>query len=246
MTSTQILELTPNPRPVLDPALEAKLAHVRALLIRELATAPGEVDACLTCSFQAEDVLLLHLTRELRPNIPVLFLDTGYHFPETYAYRDRMTAEWKLNLTNLLPARTVAEQELEHGLLHQIAPDRCCALRKVEPLFAAVANYKLWLTGLRREQARSRATLEEIADFALPGNVVVRKLSPFADWTTRDVWQSCSYYGIPLLELYDRGYSSIGCEPCTSVPTDPDDPRSGRWAGRKIECGIHIQAAPAD
>jgi phosphoadenosine phosphosulfate reductase len=246
MTSTQILELTPNPRPVLDPALEAKLAHVRALLIRELATAPGEVDACLTCSFQAEDVLLLHLTRELRPNIPVLFLDTGYHFPETYAYRDRMTAEWKLNLTNLLPARTVAEQELEHGLLHQIAPDRCCALRKVDPLFAAVANYKLWLTGLRREQARSRATLEEIADFALPGNVVVRKLSPFADWTTRDVWQSCSYYGIPLLELYDRGYSSIGCEPCTSVPTDPDDPRSGRWAGRKIECGIHIQAAPAD
>ena len=246
MTSTQILELTPNPRPVLDPALEAKLAHVRALLIRELATAPGEVDACLTCSFQAEDVLLLHLTRELRPNIPVLFLDTGYHFPETYAYRDRMTAEWNLNLTNLLPARTVAEQELEHGLLHQIAPDRCCALRKVEPLFAAVANYKLWLTGLRREQARSRATLEEIADFALPGNVVVRKLSPFADWTTRDVWQSCSYYGIPLLELYDRGYSSIGCEPCTSVPTDPDDPRSGRWAGRKMECGIHIQAAPAD
>jgi len=246
MTSTQILELTPNPRPVLDPALEAKLAHVRALLIRELATAPGEVDACLTCSFQAEDVLLLHLTRELRPNIPVLFLDTGYHSPETYAYRDRMTAEWKLNLTNLLPARTVAEQELEHGLLHQIAPDRCCALRKVEPLFAAVANYKLWLTGLRREQARSRATLEEIADFALPGNVVVRKLSPFADWTTRDVWQSCTYYGIPLLELYDRGYSSIGCEPCTSVPTDPDDPRSGRWAGRKMECGIHIQAAPAD
>ena len=246
MTSTQILELTPNPRPVLDPALEAKLAHVRALLIRELATAPGEVDACLTCSFQAEDVLLLHLTRELRPNIPVLFLDTGYHFPETYAYRDRMTAEWNLNLTNLLPARTVAEQELEHGLLHQIAPDRCCALRKVEPLFAAVANYKLWLTGLRREQARSRATLEEIADFALPGNVVVRKLSPFADWTTRDIWQSCTYYGIPLLELYDRGYSSIGCEPCTSVPTDPDDPRSGRWAGRKMECGIHIQAAPAD
>ncbi len=246
MTSTQILELTPNPRPVLDPALEAKLAHVRALLIRELATAPGEVDACLTCSFQAEDVLLLHLTRELRPNIPVLFLDTGYHFPETYAYRDRMTAEWNLNLTNLLPARTVAEQELEHGLLHQIAPDRCCALRKVEPLFAAVANYKLWLTGLRREQARSRATLEEIADFALPGNVVVRKLSPFADWTTRDIWQSCTYNGIPLLELYDRGYSSIGCEPCTSVPTDPNDPRSGRWAGRKIECGIHIQAAPAD
>jgi len=245
MTSTQLLELIPDNRPVLDPTLEAKLAHVRALLAHELVSAPGEVDACLTCSFQAEDVLLLHLTRELRPNIPVLFLDTGYHFAETYEYRDRITAEWNLNLINLLPAHTVAEQEREHGLLYQTAPDRCCGLRKVEPLFTAIANYKLWLTGLRREQARSRATLEEIADFTLPSGITVRKLSPFADWTTRDVWQSCARYGIPLLALYDRGYSSIGCEPCTSLPTDPNDPRSGRWAGRKLECGIHIQAAPS-
>ena len=243
MTSTQILGHHTDPGPPLDPALETKLAYVRSLLLRELSAAPGEVDACLTCSFQAEDVLLLHLTRELRRNIPVLFLDTGYHFAETYAYRDRIATDWGLNLTNLLPVHTVAEQELEHGLLYQTAPDRCCALRKVEPLFAAVANYKLWLTGLRREQARSRATLEEVADFTLPGGVVVRKLSPFAEWTTRDVWQSCDYYGIPLLALYERGYSSIGCEPCTSIPTDPNDPRSGRWAGRKLECGIHIQAA---
>ena len=127
-------------------------------------------------------------------------------------------------------------------MLHQIAPDRCCGLRKVEPLFAAVANYKVWLTGLRREQARSRAALEEVADFTLPGGVTVRKLSPFADWTTRDVWQLCEHFGIPLLPLYELGYSSIGCEPCTSLPTDPNDPRSGRWAGKKVECGIHIQA----
>src|ERR1700722_9610635 len=169
MTSTQLLELTPDPPPVLDHTLEARLAYVRALLVRELAATPGETDACLTCSFQAEDILLLHLTRELPPNIPVPVPDTGYHFAETYTYRDRIAAEWNLNLINLMPARTVAEQELEHGLLHQTAPDRCCALRKVEPLFAAVANYKLWLTGLRREQARSRAALEEVADFALPG-----------------------------------------------------------------------------
>jgi phosphoadenosine phosphosulfate reductase len=227
-----------------SPTLETKLAHVRELLVRELPAAPDENDACLTCSFQAEDVLLLHLVRELRPEIPILFLDTGYHFAETYAYRDRITADWKLNLINLLPARTVMEQELEHGLLYQTAPDRCCALRKIEPLFAAVANYKIWLTGLRREQARSRAALEEIADFTLPSGVTVRKLSPFADWTTRDVWQSCTLYGIPLLPLYDVGYTSIGCEPCTTTPTDPNDPRSGRWAGHKIECGIHIQAAP--
>jgi phosphoadenosine phosphosulfate reductase len=228
----------------LEPLLAAKLTYVGSLLEREFAATPGENDACLTCSFQAEDVLLLYLALNFRPNIPVLFLDTGYHFAETYAYRDLIAQGWKLNLVNLLPVRSVAEQEQEHGLLHQTAPDRCCGLRKVEPLFAAVAGYKVWLTGLRREQARSRAALEQISDFTLPSGVTVRKLSPFADWTTREVWESCAHYGIPLLPLYELGYSSIGCEPCTSVPTDPSDPRSGRWAGRKVECGIHIQAAP--
>jgi phosphoadenosine phosphosulfate reductase len=232
-----------NPRPILESALETKLAYVRSLLERAFADAPGENDVCLTCSFQAEDVLLLHFAREFRPDIPVLFLDTGYHFAETYTYRDRIADDWKLNLINLLPARSVAEQEQEHGLLYQTAPDRCCAMRKVEPLFAAVANYKVWLTGLRREQARSRAALEEIADFTLPTGVTVRKLSPFADWTTREIWQSCAHYEIPLLSLYELGYSSIGCDPCTSVPTDPNDLRSGRWSGRKVECGIHIQTA---
>lgn len=227
----------------LRPELRAQLAHVRELLARELAAAPGAEDACLTCSFQAEDVLLLKLTRELRPLIPVLFLDTGYHFAETYSYRDRIAAEWSLNLVNLLPTNTIAQQEAEHGMLYRHAPDRCCALRKVEPLFAAVAAYKVWLTGLRREQARSRAALEEVADFTLPGGTTVRKLSPFADWTTSDVWQLCEHFGIPLLPLYEQGYTSIGCEPCTSIPTDPNDPRSGRWAGQKVECGIHIQAA---
>jgi phosphoadenosine phosphosulfate reductase len=257
MNPTKPLEHTPEPdlqggvpdsatRPSsLAPGLEVKVSHVRSLLNRELQGAFGQDDACLTCSFQAEDVLLLHLTRELSPNIPVLFLDTGYHFAETYAYRDRLKTRWELNLINLLPARSVAEQEREHGVLHQTAPDRCCALRKVEPLFAAVANYKIWLTGLRREQARSRANLEEVADFTLPTGITIRKLSPFADWTTRDIWESCVYFGIPLLSLYELGYSSIGCEPCTSIPTNPDDPRSGRWAGRKVECGIHIQAETA-
>ncbi len=227
----------------LRPELAAQWAHVEALLERELAAAPGPNDACLTCSFQAEDVLLLRLAQKLRPRIPVLFLDTGYHFAETYAYRDRIAREWRLNLTNLQPAATVAQQEAEHGLLYSSAPDRCCGLRKVEPLFAAVAHYKVWLTGLRREQARSRTALEEAAAFQLPSGVTVRKLSPFADWTTRDVWQLCAYLEIPLLPLYDKGYTSIGCEPCTTLPTDPDDPRSGRWAGKKVECGIHIQPA---
>ncbi|MGD0787754.1 MAG: phosphoadenylyl-sulfate reductase [Terracidiphilus sp.] len=222
--------------------VNAKLNAVRSTLAREVA---GKGDACLTCSFQAEDVLLAKLAIEFDAKIPVLFLDTGYHFAETYAYRDRLASEWRLNLINLLPAQTVAEQEAEHGLLYQFAPDLCCKLRKVEPLFKAVAEYRVWLTGLRREQAKSRAELEEAALFTLPGGQQVLKFAPLAAWTTRDVWYACEQLSIPLLPLYARGYSSIGCEPCTSLPLDPNDPRSGRWAGRKVECGIHIEAAPA-
>jgi phosphoadenosine phosphosulfate reductase len=222
--------------------VKAKLDEVRAVLAREIS---GKQDACLTCSFQAEDVLLAKLAIELDAKIPILFLDTGYHFRETYAYRDRIASELQLNLINLLPAHTVAEQEAEHGLLYQSAPDQCCKLRKVEPLFNAVAEYRVWITGLRREQAKSRTALEESALFTLPGGKQVLKLAPLAAWTTRDVWYACEVLSIPLLPLYERGYSSIGCEPCTTLPLDPNDPRSGRWAGRKVECGIHIEAAPA-
>lgn len=222
--------------------VKTKLDAVRAALAGAIT---GKGDVCLTCSFQAEDVLLTKLALELDANIPILFLDTGYHFKETYEYRDQIAREWRLNLINLLPEKTVAEQEAEHGLLYQSAPDQCCKLRKVEPLFKAVAGYKVWLTGLRREQAKSRAALEESALFALPGGQQVLKLAPLAAWTTRDVWYACEQLAIPLLPLYARGYSSIGCEPCTSLPLAPNDPRSGRWAGRKVECGIHIEAAPA-
>jgi phosphoadenosine phosphosulfate reductase len=101
----------------------------------------------------------------------------------------------------------------------------------------------VWITGLRREQAKTRATLEESALFTLPGGQQVLKLSPLAHFTTADVWHACEQLQIPLLPLYARGYSSIGCEPCTSLPLDPGDSRSGRWSGRKVECGIHIEAA---
>jgi phosphoadenosine phosphosulfate reductase len=225
----------------LAPEVEIRLARVREILSRELV---GGHPACLTCSFQAEDVLLTKLALEFDRTIPILFLDTGYHFAETYAYRDRIADEWKLNLINLLPAKTVSEQEAEHGLLYQSAPDQCCKLRKVEPLFSAVAGYRVWLTGLRREQAKSRAALEESVLFTLPGRRQVLKLAPLVEWSTREVWNACEMLQIPLLPLYERGYSSIGCEPCTTIPLDPNDPRSGRWAGRKVECGIHIEAAP--
>lgn len=221
--------------------VSAKLDAVRAALAAEV---KGAGDVCLTCSFQAEDVLLTRLALELDAQIPVLFLDTGYHFREVYEYSDEIARAWNLNLVNLLPEKTVAEQEAEFGKLYQSAPDQCCKLRKVEPLFKAVSEYRVWITGLRREQAKSRTALEESSIFHLPGGKQVLKLAPLAGWTTRDVWYACEQLGIPLLPLYARGYSSIGCEPCTTLPLDPNDPRSGRWSGHKVECGIHIEAAP--
>lgn len=198
-------------------------------------------DVCVTSSFQAEDVVVLHMVREILPSVPVLFLETGYHFPETLAYRDRITAEWELNLITIVPPQSVAEQESAFGILHQSAPDRCCALRKVGPLFEALASYRTWITGLRRQQSKSRANLQPNENFKLPSGTTLRKLNPLAEWSTRDVWEYASAQAIPLLPLYDLGYSSIGCAPCTSLPSNPDDPRSGRWSGRKLECGIHIQ-----
>src|SRR5580698_2112665 len=133
--------------------LDEKIAEATALVQEQLHTHTG--DACVTSSFQAEDVVVLHFVRQIAPGIPVLFLDTGYHFQATYDYRDRIAAAWNLNLQNILPEHTVAEQEAEFGILNRTAPDRCCALRKVGPLFAALEPYSLWFTGLRRQQAKT-------------------------------------------------------------------------------------------
>lgn len=221
-------------------SFEQKVENAR-LLVGERLEGVRAQDVCVTSSFQAEDVVVLSLVRERLPDVPVVFLDTGYHFAETYEYRDRMARDWRLNLINLLPEQTVAEQEAQFGILYRTDPSRCCALRKVAPLFKELEKYRLWFTGLRREQAKSRAQLLAVDHFALPTGKQLLKVSPLADWTTKDVWSYAGMQGIPLLSLYDKGYTSIGCEPCTSLPFDPGDPRSGRWGGRKQECGIHIQ-----
>lgn len=194
----------------------------------------------VTCSFQAEDVVVMRLVQELQPDVPVLFLDTGYHFAETYAYRDEMAARYGLNLVNVAPKISVPEQEQQFGILYQSQPDRCCKIRKVEPLFRALENYDLWFTGLRRVQSPTRANLQVADRFPLPSGRELLKVSPLADWSDREVWNYARELEIPLIPLYERGYTSIGCEPCTTLPSDPENARSGRWAGRKLECGIHI------
>lgn len=214
--------------------------HEASDLIRNVLSQDGR--ACVTSSFQAECIVLTDLVAAQAGDIPVLFLDTGYHFAETYAYRDQMTARFGWNLVNLTPRLTVAEQESQFGILYDSAPDRCCGMRKVEPLFAGLQAYDVWFTALRREQSPTRANLQPVDDFRLPGGKHLRKISPLAMWSTKDVWDYLKSRNIPVLPLYDRGYTSIGCEPCTSLPID-GDPRSGRWGGQKLECGIHIQAS---
>jgi phosphoadenosine phosphosulfate reductase len=190
---------------------------------------------CVTSSFQAECVVLVHMLQRVRPGLPVLFLDTFHHFAETYAYRDEITARWNLNLINL-------QADQPQVGLWQESTQACCGRHKVEPLFRALQDYDVWFTGLRRDQSPSRANLQELEPFALPDGKTLRKVSPLASWTTKDVWTYAKQHDIPLLPLYADGYTSIGCQPCTSLPLDPANDRSGRWGGQKLECGIHIQA----
>ena len=190
----------------------------------------------ITSSFQSECVVLTDMVRSVRPDIPVLFLETFHHFTQTLAYRDEMTAKYGLNLITLKAA------EPKIGLWQTEGTKACCDRHKVGPLFSALDTYDVWFTALRRDQSPSRANLKEVEPFRLPSGNSIRKVAPLAAWTARDVWRYAKDHEIPLLSLYELGYSSIGCEPCTTLPPDPNDPRSGRWQGQKLECGIHIEA----
>ena len=201
---------------------------------------------CLTSSFQAEDMVVANVLREQKPDVPVLFLDTGYHFTQTHEYRDRMTREWSLNLVNVLPAQTVAAQESAFGILYRSEPTRCCRLRKVEPLMRALEPFDIWFTGLRREQSPTRKNLKKLELHRLPTGKTLWKVSLLADWNWEQVWRYVNANEIPSLPQYDEGYSSIGCQPCTALPSDPNNPRSGRWGGTKLECGIHTFSSRAE
>jgi phosphoadenosine phosphosulfate reductase len=204
-------------------------------VVREAASAP----ICITSSFQTEDMVVLHMLRQHLPDVPVIFLETGYHFKELLAYRDRMATEWNLNLINALPKTTLKEHEAQHGLLYIVQPTQCCAIRKVEPLMRHLEPFDWWFTGLRREQSPTRANLRKVEDHKTPTGKQMKKVSILADWTMAQVDAYAEAHDIPKLELYARGYTSIGCEPCTAIPEAGADARSGRWGGKKLECGIH-------
>lgn len=228
---------------VLDELMEQAEAlsaeQLVAEVVRRAVQEDGGASVCLTSSFQTEDMVVLHMLRRHLPRVPVIFLETGYHFAELMEYRDRMAREWELNVVNALPKTTLEEHERAFGLLHVVEPTKCCAIRKVEPLMRSLEGFGWWLTGLRREQSPTRAGLRKVEDHRLPTGRMLKKVSVLADWSWAEVEAYAREHEIPRLSLYDRGYTSIGCEPCTAVPVAGADARSGRWGGKKLECGIH-------
>jgi phosphoadenosine phosphosulfate reductase len=184
------------------------------------------------------DAVLAHLASRAQPGVPVLFLDTGYHFPETIGTRDAVAATMPVTVHNVQPLWTVAEQDADLlPRLHDRDPDRCCWLRKVEPLGRALAPYSAWVSGVRRDESPSRADTPVVKWDARRAIV---KVHPLASWTQQDVDAYIEEHGILVNPLVEDGYPSIGCAPCTARVDPGEDPRSGRWAGQdKTECGIH-------
>lgn len=199
----------------------------------------------LACSFGVEDMMLAAMLHRLQPGADVFYLDTGLLFPETYALRSKAVARYDLAFRQVLPRQTVAEQAKSHGdELWEREPDRCCALRKVEPLERALHGYDAWITGLRREQSPTRAGIRAVEWDERFGLV---KLNPLAAMTEHDVWRYVADHDVPYNEMHDRGYPSIGCWPCTRAVLPGEDPRAGRWAGReKTECGLHVAEGMGD
>ncbi|MDQ2880257.1 MAG: phosphoadenylyl-sulfate reductase [Actinomycetota bacterium] len=185
-----------------------------------------------------QDAVLVHLVSQAAAGVDVLFLDTGYHFAETLGTRDAVAATYYVNLITLTPRQTVAEQDASYGLkLHDRDPDRCCGLRKVEPLDRALARYDAWATGLRRVEAPTRAGTPVVSYDARRGKV---KVAPLAAWSDAEVEDYITEHGILINPLLAAGYPSIGCDPCTRAVAAGQGPRAGRWAGSaKTECGIH-------
>lgn len=190
------------------------------------------------------DATLPHLVSEHAPGVDVLFLETGYHFPETLATRDRVAAALPVHVVDVVPERTVAEQDAEFGAeLFARDPGACCAMRKIEPLRRALAEYDAWITGVRRDEGPTRANSPLVTwdeGFSLV------KINPLVLWTFDEVMAYSRARDLPENPLLTQGYPSIGCLPCTRKVAPGEDPRAGRWSGfAKTECGLHPSGSAA-
>jgi phosphoadenosine phosphosulfate reductase len=209
-------------------------------LLREVLTRYGS-RAILACSFGAEDVVLVDMIQRIRPGTPLFYLDTDFLFEETYEVRDRIVAKYGLTAEQAIQVKSLLtpdQQAAEHGpVLWARDPDLCCQLRKVEPLSRVLRGYAAWITGIRRDQAPSRAHAALI-DWDSKFGLV--KVNPLASWSAADVWRYIQAHDVPYNPLHERNYPSIGCTHCTAPILPGEDPRSGRWKSfAKTECGLH-------
>jgi phosphoadenosine phosphosulfate reductase len=213
-----------------------ELADASALEILTWADEQFGSGWCVTSSMA--DALVPHLASRVRPGVDVLFLDTGYHFAETIGTRDAVAATLPVTVKTITPKRTVAEQDASFGKrLYERNPDQCCALRKVMPLRENLASYAAWASGLRRDEAQTRADAKVVEWDARRSMV---KLNPIAAWTQDDVDTYIAEHGVLVNPLLFDGYGSVGCAPCTRRIAPGEDARAGRWAGTsKTECGLH-------
>ncbi|MGW5368721.1 phosphoadenylyl-sulfate reductase [Streptomyces sp. NPDC004009] len=235
MTTTQ-QERTEEELKALAERAGRDLEDASALEILQWAVDTFGAGFCVTSSM--EDAVVAHLADRVREGVDVVFLDTGYHFPETIGTRDAVDAVMDVNVITLTPRQTVAEQDAEYGpRLHDRDPDLCCALRKVRPLEEGLKGYRAWATGLRRDESPTRADTPVVGWDEKRRKV---KVSPIARWTQDDVDAYVAEHGVLTNPLLADGYPSIGCAPCTRRVLEGEDARAGRWAGRaKTECGLH-------
>ena len=195
-------------------------------------------DIAISSSFQTQSLPLLHMAIQVQPQVPVLFLDTGYHFTETLAFRDRIAAEWNLNLQIIRTALSRHEVHARHGAeLYLHNPDLCCFIHKVEPMRIALQKYRAWISGIVPDQTASRMAMQVFE----PWEHLVR-IHPLAHWSRREVFSYIDQHQLPPHPLFARGYLSIGCTPCTQPVSPGSGERSGRWGFTgKTECGLHTQ-----
>lgn len=200
--------------------------------------------AMLTSSFQSNSVVLLHFLYRSGFELPVYFLQTGYHFAETLIFRDKLVREWKLDIRNLRSEVPRHQQRDHQGrLLYHADPDACCRLNKVAPMKEVLATHDVWISGLRAGQNEHRAQMEP----ETRGTSGILRYLPLLSWSRRDVFAYLRHYALPRHPLDGHGYTSIGCMPCTqkvrlSDYTDAEEDRSGRWNGQhKTECGLHTE-----
>lgn len=193
----------------------------------------------VTSSFQTHSIPLLHIVKQANVPVDVLFLDTGYHFPETIAFKNEIADKLELNVIDVRSTRPKSDQLDEHGAsLHRSDPDRCCYINKVEPLEPYLEQYDVWINGVRAEQSeqRKRFSIEEEAPF----NTI--RFHPLLDWSSRQIYQYRREHNLPEHPLEAQGYFSIGCAPCTVRFSAEGNNRMGRWYGlAKTECGLHTQ-----